>query len=213
MPEVMHKNQPSISGPTAPITQTLEEKAQAVAAVVTDPTIPAADLEAAIKAVLLKQKAAAVEASKPKEPNWATLTEQQSYDQDVYIPVIEHDVPDYMNMKLKDPEYEVVWASRDQRRVGQLMAMGYEMLKKEHVHPDFNLPLLFDSEGLYVYVDVVAMRVHKRILYGKRKKALQTSLNQLANRNKPPRVRVKNSFDLSPEFTPDRGQELYSEIV
>src|SRR6266567_4019566 len=154
----------------------------------------------------------AVEAAKPKEPNWGTLTEQQAMSQDMYIPVIEHEIPDYMNMKLKDPEYECVWASRDQRRIGQLMAQGYELLKKDHIHPDFPVPLRFDSEGLYIYVDVVAMRVHKRILYGKRRKALQVSLNQLTNRNKPPRVRLKGSYDLAEDFAPSYGQ-LYSDIV
>jgi hypothetical protein len=87
------------------------------------------------------------------------------------------------------------------------------MLTKEHVHPDFKLPLIFDSEGMYTYIDVVAMRVHKRILYGKRRKALQVSLDQLANRNRPPRVRVKDSYNLSEPFTPGTGQSLYSDIV
>lgn len=186
--------------------------AKAVASVAADPSISAEDLEAAVRAVLNKSKAAAVEAAKPKEPNWGSLTEQQAMSQDMYIPVIEHEIPDYMNMKLKDPEYECVWASRDQRRIGQLMAQGYELLKQEHIHQDFPVPLRFDSEGLYIYVDVVCMRVHKRILYGKRRKALQVSLNQLANRNKPPRVRLKGSYELAEDFAPSYGQ-LYSDIA
>lgn len=217
MPEINHKDQPGVQAPP-PTTEkpTLNASpaavAKAVASVATDTTITAEQLEAAVRQVLSKNKAAAVEAAKPKEPHWGSLTEQQAMSQDIYIPVIEHEIPDYMNMMLKDSEYEAVWASRDQRRVGQLTATGYELLKKEHVHSSFSLPLLFDSEGLYIYQDVVCMRVHKRILYGKRRKALQVSLNQLANRNKPPRVRLKNSYDLTEDFTPSYGT-LFSDIA
>jgi hypothetical protein len=162
-------------------------------------------LEAAVNAALAKAAAKRKEDAKPKEPDWATLTEAEAMSAATYIPVIEHDIPDYMNMKLKDAEYMCVWASTDQRRIGQLQAEGYEFLKKEHIHPDFKVPLLFDSEGLYTYADVVCMRVHKRIVYGKRKKALQVSLNQLANRNRPPRVKQEGTFELTPGTTPEVG--------
>ena len=204
MPEIDHK---------APVSGTLADKAKAITTVLADPTISDDKLEAAVEAVLLKHQAERKEAAQPKEPNWAALTEQQAYANDVYIPTIDHELPDYMNIKLKDPEYEVVWASKDQRRLGQLLATGYEMLNKEHVHPSFKLPLIFDSEGMYTYIDVVAMRVHKRILYGKRRKALQVSLDQLCNRTRPPRVRVKDSYSLSEPFIPGAGQSLYSDIV
>jgi hypothetical protein len=163
-------------------------------------------LEAAVNAALAKAAAKRQEAAKPKEPNWATLTEAEAMSAATYIPVIEHDIPDYMNMKLKDAEYMCVWASKDQRRIGQLQAEGYEFLKPEHIHPDFKIPLRFDSENLYTYADVVCMRVHKRIVYGKRKKALQISLNQLANRNRPPRVKMEGAFELTPGQTPEVGQ-------
>ena len=222
MPTVEHKDQPSISGPvnTQPIAataaQTLQQKAAAVAAVVSNPAIDTAALEAAVKAVLQNQHKAAVEAAKPKEPNWATLTEQQAYAADTYIPVVDHEVADYMNIQLKDPEYEAVWVHHSPRRLGQKLAEGFKLLTKEDVNSNFTLPLMFDSEGVYRYEDTVAMIVHKRFLYGKRRKALQVSLNQLSNRNRPPRVRVKDSFDLtSPVIDTGYGslQTLYSDII
>jgi|SRR5271157_779166 len=170
-----------------------------------DPKISATELEKAVAAVLAKNRHAAVEAAKPKEPDWSKLTEQDAYNTALYIPVIEHELPDYMNMKLKDTEYEVVWASRDQRRIGQLQAEGYEFLKPEHVSPNFKLPLLFDSEGLYRYQDVVAMRVHKRILYSKRRKGLEVSQRQLRNNHRPPSTRVQNTFELGESPNPDFG--------
>jgi len=206
MPVIDHKNQPSISAPTT------SEAAKAISTAVLDPTVSSDKLEAAVEAVLRKNQKAAFEAAQPKEPDWASLTEQEAYAADVYIPTVEHELPSYMDLKIKDPAYEVVWASKDQRRIGQLQAQGYELLRAEDLHPDFKVPLLFNSEGLYEYMDVVAFKVHKRILYGKRKKALQVSLNQLANRNRPPRVRMKDSYDLSAPYAPFPGAELYSDI-
>ena len=70
----------------------------------------------------------------------------------------------------------------------------------------FAMPLPFTSENMYEYMDVIAMRVHKRIRLGKQKKALQVSLNQLSNRNRPPRVKVQNTFQLSEPVNPGIGE-------
>ena len=205
MPEIKHTNEQSIPGPSPAAAKAVVDPASAVAQALEASNVKTSDLEAAIAKILAKRHAAAVEAAKPKEPDWTKVTEKDYLNPAVYIPVIEHEVPAYMDMKLKDKEYEVVWGARDQRRYGQLIAMGYEPLRKEHVDPNFLAPLPFDSEGNYIYMDTIAMRVHKRILYGKRMKALQVSLNQLSNRNRPPRVRVKDTFGLSEPVSPTVG--------
>lgn len=135
-------------------------------------------LEAVIAGVLAKQKAEKIASGQLKEPDYATLTEQDAYNPALYIPVIDHEVPEYMNIELVDKEYGVVWANRDQRRVSMLLAEGYELLKPEHIARNFKLPLKFESDA-YVYQDVIAMRVHKRILFGKRRKVQELSRNQL----------------------------------
>ena len=184
MPEVIHKDQPSIPTPAAP------KVADALSAVSTT------DLEKAVSKLLAQRHKEAAEAAAPKEPDWKNITEQQAMNPAVYIPVIEHDIPDYMNIKLKDTEYEPVWASRDQRRLGQLLATGYEFITPEMMAGDFKVPLLFDSENHYVYQDVIAMRVHKRILYGNRRRAAEVSLKQLKNNNKIPKTKEQmNSGD------------------
>ena len=157
------------------------------------------DLEAKIEEILNRKKAerlAAAKAEAEKEPDWANLTEEQAYSPAVRIPIIDHDIPDYMNVKLKDQEYVAVWANKDPRRLGALIAEGYEMLRSEHVHPDFKLPLKFNSDGIYDYYDVVCMRVHKRILFSKRRKALEISQQQLKNTNKPPKSRFTGDGDI-----------------
>ena len=143
--------------------------------------------------ILAKKKLERKAAVEPKEPDWSKITEAEAYEPNVYIPVIEHEIPDYMNILLKDSEYEAVWASRDQRRLGQLLAEGYEFIKPEHMATGFKLPLRFDSEKMYIYQDVVAMRVHKRILYGKRRRALEISLGQLRRRGADSKIKAKLS--------------------
>jgi len=138
----------------------------------------AEDLEAVVRRILEEKNPPK---KVPKEPDWATITEAEALDPEspVYIPVIEHEVPSYLDVKLADPEYVVVWVNRDQRRVSAMLATGYEFLKPEHVSKDFALPLKFDSEKMYTYADVVAMRVHKRIKLGKARKYVDMSTGQL----------------------------------
>jgi len=201
MPEINHKDQPSI--PATPL-----PKVASPATITTT-----ADLEKAVEAFLAKKKTEAKEAAKPKEPDWSTLQEKDIYSQDVYIPVIEHEIPDYMNMMLKDTEYVPVWVSKDQRNLGRYIAEGYEFLKKEHVDPKFALPLLFNSEGLYIYQDVICLRVHKRILFGKRRRALEVSQRQLNNNRRPPRSRETGTFNIPEAPALEQGFSFYDPVA
>lgn len=185
MPEVIHKDQPSIPTPAqapAPKTAPLS-------------SITTADLEKYLNKALAERKRAEAEAAKPKEPDWKNITETDAYNPAVFIPVIEHDIPDYMNIKLKDTEYEPVWASKDQRRLGQLLAEGYEFITPEMMASEFKVPLLFNSDKHYEYQDVIAMRVHKRILFGKRRRALEISQQQLKNSHSVPRLKERYEKD------------------
>jgi hypothetical protein len=202
MPEINHKDQPSI--PTPAVAATPAPKvADALSAVTTS------DLEKAVAALIEKRHKEAAAAAAPKEPDWANITEAQAMNVATYIPVIEHDIPDYMNIKLKDTEYEAVWASRDQRRLGQLLAEGYEFITPDMMAANFKVPLLFDSDGHYVYADVIAMRAHKRIIFGKRRRALEVSQRQLGNTNRVPKVKSKLEEDGDFEVSIASGMDVY----
>jgi hypothetical protein len=148
-------------------------------------------LEAVIAQILDKRKAATIDKLIPKEPDYKELNEADIYSQDVYIPVIEHELPDYMNMKLRDSEYVPVWANKDQRRLGALLAEGYEVLEKKHVDSSFTPPLKFTSEGTYEYQDVICLRVHKRIRFAKLRRIQQISQNQLKPMNAKANAKAK----------------------
>lgn len=209
MPEINHKAQPPVP-PVSALAGEARKAAEAASGSGVDPNTVAPppltaknlaeviaasmtpeQLEEQVERVLLKKRKEALEAAKPKEPDWSKVTDRDIANMELHIPVIEHEVPDYMNIKLKDSEYEVVWVNRDQRRYGQLLAEGYEPLRKEHVDPNFKLPLKFASDGDYIYQDVIAMRVHKRILYSKRRLALQRSQNQLRRKGADDRIKAK----------------------
>lgn len=152
-------------------------------------------LEAAVRKVLAERNP---QKPAPVEPDWASLTEFTALDPDapVYIPVIEHEVPNYLDMELADPEYIPVWANKNEVRVSQLVAEGYELLKAEHVRKGFKLPLKFGGEGFYIYADVICMRVHKRILFGKRRRLVELSTNAMKALQAKERVRQKLEQDV-----------------
>src|SRR5215472_38793 len=100
--------------------------------------VDSATLEDIIKRVLDKRKEERIEEFIPKEPDYKALSEKDIFAPGIYIPVIEHDIPD-----------------------------GYQP------------PLKFDSEGNYIYQDVICMRVHKRIRFAKIRKFYEMSRNQL----------------------------------
>lgn len=147
-----------------------------------DPAIAyEAQLEELVQKILARKVVEKQEAGKLKEPDWTKVNEAQAINlsNPIYIPAIEHDIPDYLTVKLEDEEYECVWVNRDQRRTSYHLAMGYEFLRPEHCKRGWKVPLKFDSEKNYIFEDVIAMRVHKRILYGKRRRALEISQLQL----------------------------------
>lgn len=189
MPEVNHKDQPSITPAAAPVVVPTPKAADAFSSITTS------DLEKTVQKLLAQRRKEAAANAAPKEPDWANMTERDAQNPALYIPVIEHDVPDYMNIELKDKEYMPVWASRDQRRLGQLLAEGYELITPDMMAPMFKVPLLFNSDGHYIYHDVIAMRAHKRIVFGKQRRALEVSRKQLQNNNNLPKVKAQMDND------------------
>lgn len=197
MPEINHKDQPSIPVPPPASPKVADAFS----------SIKTSDLEKAVSQLLEQRKKEAVAAAAPKEPDWSKITEAEAMNPAVYIPVYDHDIPDYMNIELKDTEYMPVWAMRDQRRLGQLLAEGYEFITPDMMAENFKVPLLFDSDKHYVYQDVVALRVHKRIVLGKRRRALEVSKKQLKNTNNIPKVKQQIEEDV--DFELGEGMKVY----
>ena len=95
------------------------------------------------------------------EIDWTKVTEESVADLNYYIPVIEHELPSYMETHLADDNYVARWVNRSPKRLGPLMAQGYEYVTPEHWDKNFPLILSFNGEGHLVMDDVVLLRVHK----------------------------------------------------
>lgn len=108
--------------------------------------------------------------------DWSKVSERDVADLNFPIPVIEHELPEYMTIWLKDNSYIAKWCHTTQRRVGTLLAQGYEFIKSEDWDTNYPQILKFDAEGHLTFDDVVAVRIHKSRYYGKIKRERDKSM-------------------------------------
>ena len=136
------------------------------------------------KKVATKVEAPAPQADTPID--WTKITEQQVADLSFPIPVIEHEIPEYMTVYLRDQNYIAKWSHTSQRRLGMLLAEGYDYVKKEDWDENYPHILEFNAEGKLIYDDVVALKIHKSKYFGKvRRETLKaTQLKNVAGYSK-----------------------------
>jgi hypothetical protein len=120
-----------------------------------------AKVDAKVAAQPTATAVAKTEIAKAAEIDWSQVNENQVFDLSFQIPVIEHELPSYMEVHLKDQNYVARWCNRSPRRLGPLMASGYEFVTPEHWDESFPHILNFDGEGHLIMDDVVLLRVHK----------------------------------------------------
>jgi hypothetical protein len=106
--------------------------------------------------------------------DWAKVSENDVYSLDFPIPVIEHELPDYMDIHLKSQEYVARWTHKLSRHLGTRLAMGYSYVEPEDWDPNFPLVLQF-TEGKLFCEDVVALKIHKSIYFRQLKQNVMKS--------------------------------------
>jgi hypothetical protein len=121
-----------------------------------------ARLEAKVEA-----KPAAQTESKPVEIDWSKVSESAVSDLNFPIPVIEHELPDYMTVHLSDNNYVAKWIHKMESHLGTMLASGYEFITPEDWDLNYPQVLKFNSEGHLTFEDVVACKVHKSRYFGK----------------------------------------------
>lgn len=97
--------------------------------------------------------------------DWTKITEKDITDLSIDIPVIEQEVPSYMDVHLIDKNYIPRWVNIMPQRIGVCMAEGYSYIKKEHMDPNYPILLQFDTSGNYSCGDVVCLRILKSRYY------------------------------------------------
>lgn len=158
------------------------------------------------KKVASKSEAPKIQIDAPID--WSKVTEQQVADLNFPIPVIEHEIPEYMTVYLKDQNYIAKWSHISQRRLGMLLAEGYERVKEEDWDENYPHILAFNAEGYLVYDDVIALKIYKGRYFGKvRRETLKAmQLKNVAGYNKVKGM-VNNSISNTPgmESAVNRG--------
>ena len=104
-------------------------------------------------------------APEPAPIDWANIEEKDIFDMSLNIPAIDQEVPNYMDLHLKDPAFVGRWVHKMPERLGPMRAIGFDFITKEDWDGSFPLMLNWDSEGHLSYGDVVALKVPKSKYY------------------------------------------------
>lgn len=103
---------------------------------------------------------------KPKPVDWNKMTELQVFDLDVPIETFGHDLPDYMNVKLKDNNFSLRWVQKMPRRLGPMKAKGFTFVRKEDIEGELNIAIEEDENGVIRFDDVILMKIPKQQYFG-----------------------------------------------
>ena len=122
------------------------------------------DLKKAVEAKD-KQRAQAIANAKPPEIDWSKIEEKDIIDLSIDIPVIEQEIPSYLDVKLLDKNYISRWINTVPQRLGVCLAEGYSYVTKEDMDPRYPIFLAFDTSGHYSCGDVVALKILKSRYY------------------------------------------------
>lgn len=156
----------SSKAPLPPLTSTVGTKAEVKAA-----ATPALSSDDMMK-IVLELKARLDEKSKPekakREPvaiDYSKLTEKDIYNMNIPIEVVDQQMPDEMNIKLRDSNYVPRWINKQFKRIAVMLRMGWTYVTKEDFSEEEGPILPFDENGHYSCHDVVAVKIPKARLY------------------------------------------------
>jgi hypothetical protein len=118
--------------------------------------------------------------------DWSKVTEKDIFEMDFPLEVIEQEVPEYMNVYLKDNNMVARWCHKSERHLGTRIAQGYDFVKESDWDENKPQILKFNSEGHLTCEDVVAMKISKMRYYSslKRVQLKSTQLKNVNNFNK-----------------------------
>lgn len=131
--------------------------------------------------------------------DWSKVTDKQIAELDFPIPVIEHELPDYMNVHLADNNYIAKWIHKLPSHLGTMKASGYDFITESDWDNNFPKVLAFNSEGHLAIEDVVACKIHKSRYFGKIKRE---AIKSMAIRGVAGYDKVKGQLNQSIANTP-----------
>ena len=138
-----------------------------------DDEVSEAQLRAAERALqnLLRQQGINLKPGESTTPvnkkiDWSKVTETDATNLDFTMDAIDLEMPDYMGVTLKDPNYTPRWVNRHPRRLGPMKARGWSYVTKDELAEELKIDLEPDENGVYRTDDVVLMKCEKSQYYG-----------------------------------------------
>lgn len=126
------------------------------------------------------EQAVAAEQEAKKKPQYVTdfsvLPEKSIFDLSVPIQAIDHQVPEYLKLTLKDPNYSPRWIQTGVRRLGQARAQGWSYITQEDLAQQLGIEITADAAGHFVYIDTVAMKISKQKLFSQLRANFQRAI-------------------------------------
>lgn len=116
--------------------------------------------------------------------DFSNIGEESIFDLSVPIKVIDHTMPDFLDVKLKDKNFVARWIHTGQRRMGQARAQGWTYVTREDLETDLLVEITTDVAGHFIYTDVVLMKLTKNKYYGALRANFQRALNMAGNSNR-----------------------------
>jgi len=118
---------------------------------------------------------------KPEPLDFSKLTENDVYDLNIPIEAIDHGVPDYLNVILRDQNYAARWVHRTPRRLGPMMAVGWTYCEQEDIDPSCHLEVTKDENGHFRFDDIILMKLPKDKYFGQLRKNYERSRAQVSS--------------------------------
>lgn len=119
----------------------------------------------------IRQSKVAEEETKKAIPRYITdfsnIQERDIFNLDLPINPISHEVPDFLDAKLKDSNFIARWIHTNSRRLGEVLAQGFRYVHPDELVQNLKVDITPDAAGHIVYSDVVLMKITKAKYYGR----------------------------------------------
>jgi len=97
--------------------------------------------------------------------DFSTLQESSVFDLNTPIQAVDHQIPEFLDIKLIDPNFSPRWIQTSSKNLGQKRSQGWQYISKEDLAEDLKVEIEADASGHFVYIDTVAMKIPKKKLY------------------------------------------------
>lgn len=102
----------------------------------------------------------------PKAIDWTKMSEKDVFDMSVPIQLVDHQMPDYMKVALKDSNFVPRWVQKLDRRLGPMKAKGFNFVREDEIDGELNIAIQVNADGIFQHDDVFLMKIEKRLYYG-----------------------------------------------